>query len=125
MENSNIVICGNKIDKAEDRKIGNEQAHRVATKFGLPYYEVSAKTDVNVAKMFYASIAELPFFNPFKNLDSDSLKSQQIALQLEEENCDSRRSDTTNSRTELKINGKVIATEVLSDATRRTNKCGC
>ncbi|XP_063723629.1 ras-related protein Rab-27A-like [Symsagittifera roscoffensis] len=47
-ENPDIVLCANKEDISDIRKISYEQGKDMANKFGLPYFETSAKTGVNV-----------------------------------------------------------------------------
>lgn len=38
------------------------EAEKLANKEGLLFFEISAKTNENIKKSFYSSIAELPFF---------------------------------------------------------------
>ncbi|KAK3577369.1 hypothetical protein CHS0354_008465 [Potamilus streckersoni] len=49
-ENPDIVLCGNKADLEDKRKVSEERAREMAEKYGLPYYETSAATGQNVAK---------------------------------------------------------------------------
>lgn len=49
-ENPDIVLCGNKSDLEEQKVISDERAKEVAEKFGLPYFETSAKTGSNIDK---------------------------------------------------------------------------
>jgi Ras-related protein Rab-27A len=49
-----IVLCGNKADRHEDRVISTERAKQEARKHGLPYFETSAVTGQNVAKAIEA-----------------------------------------------------------------------
>jgi Ras-related protein Rab-6A len=61
IENTAIVLCGNKID-LENREVKKEEGEELARKEGIPFFEVSAKTDENIKNMFYNSIADLPIF---------------------------------------------------------------
>ncbi|XP_033624370.1 ras-related protein Rab-27A-like [Asterias rubens] len=49
-ENPDIVLCGNKSDLEEHRAISDERAKEMAEKYGLPYFETSAKTGANISK---------------------------------------------------------------------------
>lgn len=50
-ENPDIILCGNKADLEDQRKVSEERARDVAEKHGLPYFETSAATGQNVAKV--------------------------------------------------------------------------
>jgi hypothetical protein len=75
-----VVICGNKKDIEKERylnyiyffylhirKVSFSEAEEFAKKKNCLYFEVSAKTDVNIKKMLYHSLIELPFFDKYKN----------------------------------------------------------
>lgn len=66
IDNSMVVICGNKKDIEKDRKISFTEAEEYAKKKNCLYFEVSAKTDENVKKMLYSSLVELPFFDKYR-----------------------------------------------------------
>lgn len=51
-ENVLIVLCGNKSDLAEKRRVSYEQGMRLAEELGTMYMETSAKTGTNVKKLF-------------------------------------------------------------------------
>ena len=51
-ENVLIVLCGNKTDLAEKRRVSYEQGLRLAEELGTMYMEMSAKTGTNVKKLF-------------------------------------------------------------------------
>lgn len=55
-----IVLCGNKLDLSEKRQVRQEQAKTYAQSCGLLYIETSAKTGVNVHKMFQVIAKKLP-----------------------------------------------------------------
>ncbi|XP_022306769.1 ras-related protein Rab-27B-like isoform X1 [Crassostrea virginica] len=50
-ENPDIILCGNKADLEDQRKVSEERAREIAEKHGLPYFETSAATGQNVAKV--------------------------------------------------------------------------
>jgi small GTP-binding protein len=47
-----VVLAGNKIDRAEERKVSTEEAQSFAGERGLMYLETSAKTGVSVPDLF-------------------------------------------------------------------------
>ena len=47
-----IYIAGNKIDLEEERKIKTEEGQKLAEELGLPFFETSAKTGVNINESF-------------------------------------------------------------------------
>ncbi|XP_041356388.1 ras-related protein Rab-27A-like [Gigantopelta aegis] len=49
-ENPDIVLCGNKADLEEQRRVSDERAREISEKYGLPYFETSAATGQNVSK---------------------------------------------------------------------------
>jgi Ras-related protein Rab-6A len=61
IENTTLVLCGNKID-LESREVKKEVGEEFAKKEGIPFFEVSAKTNENIKNMFYNVVVELPSF---------------------------------------------------------------
>ena len=51
-QNVVIFIAGNKIDLEEERKVSTEEGKRLAEEFGYPFYETSAKDDININEIF-------------------------------------------------------------------------
>uniref|UniRef100_A0A3Q4BBR6 small monomeric GTPase n=1 Tax=Mola mola TaxID=94237 RepID=A0A3Q4BBR6_MOLML len=49
-ENPDIVLVGNKADLADQREVQEKQAKELADKYGIPYFETSAATGVEVDK---------------------------------------------------------------------------
>ena len=47
-----IFIVGNKIDLPEKRKVTTQEGKELAEKYGLPFFETSAKTGDNVKEIF-------------------------------------------------------------------------
>lgn len=52
-ENVVKVLVANKID-CDDRKVSAEEGRKLAQNFGVGYYEVSAKENLNITDMFMA-----------------------------------------------------------------------
>ena len=61
IENTTLVLCGNKID-LENREVKKEEGEALAQKEGLAFFEVSAKTGDGIKNMFYSSVADLSTF---------------------------------------------------------------
>ena len=61
IENTTLVLCGNKIDLS-NREVNKEEGEELAKKEGIAFFEVSAKTDENIKNMFYNVVVELPTF---------------------------------------------------------------
>ena len=45
--------------------MANQEGAKLAEKENLLFFEISAKTNTNVKKMFLTALAELPFFDQF------------------------------------------------------------
>lgn len=43
-----MLICGNKVDRENERKVSREEAEEFCRKYQVPYLETSAKEDINV-----------------------------------------------------------------------------
>ena len=65
-KNVYIVLVGNKSDLEERRQIPTEKGQEIADKFGISFFETSAKTGSNVVKIFEESAKEIA-----KRIDSD------------------------------------------------------
>lgn len=49
-----IIIVGNKCDLEDRREISKTEGEEIANKFGIPFYEASAKTRYNIEEIFIA-----------------------------------------------------------------------
>jgi small GTP-binding protein len=54
-----IVLCGNKIDLAAERVIGDLEAESFATTAGTPYCETSAKSGCGVGQLFQTVVQKI------------------------------------------------------------------
>ena len=79
IENTTLVLCGNKID-LENREVKKEEGEALAQKEGISFFEVSAKTDENIKNMFYNVVADLPTFA------ENSTNKENIIKELMQEN---------------------------------------
>jgi GTPase SAR1 family protein len=120
IESTMIVIVGNKIDLNEDRKVDFSEGEKLANQENCMFFEVSAKTDTNIQKMLFHSIAELPFFDAFK-----SDRRSDLVGELEMENNDTKlnMSGLDSVRNEIQIKNAI---EKSNKATPMKKKnCSC
>ena len=47
------VLVGNKADMDDERVVTTEQGQQLAEECGLPFFETSAKTGLNISELFY------------------------------------------------------------------------
>jgi Ras-related protein Rab-6A len=85
IENSNIVIVGNKIDLENKREVTYEEGKKYCEENNFDFFEVSAKNDINLNNMLFNSVASLPFFN---SINADGSSKEQIVENLMKENLD-------------------------------------
>ena len=85
IENSNIVIVGNKIDLESKREVTYEEGKKYCEENNYDFFEVSAKNDINLNNMLFSSVASLPFFN---SINADGSSKEQIVENLMKENLD-------------------------------------
>ena len=94
IENSNIVILGNKVDLDSQRQVTTEEVEKFCEEKNYEFYEVSAKEDNNLNNMLFHSVAGLPFF---ASINTDGASKEQIADDLIKENLDSFKYQNQNS----------------------------
>jgi GTPase SAR1 family protein len=56
-EGVNKILIGNKCDWEDKRVVSTEQGQQLADELGIPFLEVSAKSNINVEKAFYSLAA--------------------------------------------------------------------
>jgi GTPase SAR1 family protein len=54
-----IVVGGNKCDMEDDRAVTTEQGRAKCQELGFPFFECSAKANINVTPIFEASLKQL------------------------------------------------------------------
>ena len=94
IENSNIVIVGNKIDLESKRVVRTEEGQKFCNEKNYEFFEVSAKDDTNLNNMLFNSVATLPFFN---TINTDGFSKEQIVENLMKENLNSFRYQIKNN----------------------------
>jgi GTPase SAR1 family protein len=58
-EGVNKILIGNKCDWEDKRAVSTEQGQALADELGIPFLEVSAKSNINVDKAFYSLAADI------------------------------------------------------------------
>lgn len=58
-EGVNKILIGNKCDWEDKRAVSTEQGQALADELGIPFMEVSAKSNINVDKAFYSLAADI------------------------------------------------------------------
>jgi len=58
-EGVNKILIGNKCDWEEKRAVSTEQGQALATELGIPFLEVSAKSNINIEKAFYSLAGDI------------------------------------------------------------------
>ena len=67
------ILIGNKCDWEEKRAVSTEQGQGLANELGIPFLEVSAKSNINVDKAFYSLASDI------KKRLSDAQRAEQGA----------------------------------------------
>ena len=101
IENSNIVIVGNKIDLENKREVTYEEGKKYCEENNFDFFEVSAKNDINLNNMLFSSVASLPFFN---SINADGSSKEQIVENLMKENLDTFKYQENKSSENAGIN---------------------
>ncbi len=55
----NKILIGNKCDWEDKRVVSTERGQQLADELGIPFLEVSAKSNINVEKAFYSLAADI------------------------------------------------------------------
>lgn len=58
-EGVNKILIGNKCDWEEKRVVSTERGQQLADELGIPFLEVSAKTNTNIDKAFYSLAGDI------------------------------------------------------------------
>ena len=66
-------MIGNKCDWEEKRQVSTEQGQALADELGVPFLEVSAKSNINIEKAFYSLASDIK-----KRLIVSSKDTQQV-----------------------------------------------
>ena len=124
IENTTLVLCGNKIDLNE-REVKKEDGEALAQKEGIQFFEVSAKTGDNIKNMFYSAVANLSTFaennSNKENLVKELLQENGVentvgGIKPQEQNQPPAQNINVNGQVAQVDNGKVQ---------QKKRNCGC
>ena len=119
IENTTIVLCGNKID-LENREVKKEEGEELAKKEGISFFEVSAKTNDNIKNMFYNVIAELPTFS-----QNNTNKESVIKELMQENGVINTQEGIEPDQKEQKPEEKIVVDGAAKPAGKTQKKKGC
>ena len=121
IENTTLVLCGNKIDLS-NREVKKEEGEALAQKDGIAFFEVSAKTDENIKNMFYNVVVELPTFaennGNKENLIKELMQENGVENVAEGVNPNGPQQPDKN----INVNGEQKPVEQNNP---KKKKCGC
>jgi len=75
-----MVIVGNKIDLVDQREVTQVQGQNLATQFGCPYFECSAKNRVNVEEAYYQAVREMKNYDEIHGLITKEPNGKKIRV---------------------------------------------
>ena len=124
IENTTLVLCGNKIDLS-NREVKTEEGEALAQKEGIQFFEVSAKTDENIKKMFYNVVVELPNFAENNSNKENLIKElmQENGVQNVVEGIKPNVEQQQKPEQVMNVNGQQKPVEPNNTAKKK--KCGC
>ena len=123
IENTTLVLCGNKID-IDEREVKKEEGEALAQKEGLAFFEVSAKTDEGIKNMFYNAVADLPTFAE-NNSNKENLVNellQENGVENIQEGIKPQEQDQPPAQN-INVNGQ--SAQVETGRNNKHKKCGC
>ena len=121
IENTTLVLCGNKID-LEKREVTKEEGEALAQKEGIAFYEMSAKSGEGIKNMFYNAVSDLTVFAENNNKES-------LIKELMEENGVENAVEGIKPQEvqqapaqNINVNGQVKQVQTNK---KKVKKCGC
>ena len=73
-----LILVGNKVDDERNRVVPKSEGEEIAKEFNLPFFECSAKSDINVTPVFDTLIKRIIEVNP-KNREGQKLNQNKKA----------------------------------------------
>ena len=119
IENTTLVLCGNKID-LENREVKKEEGEELAKKEGMAFFEVSAKTEENIKNMFYNVVCDLPTF-----AESNKNKEDLIKELMQENGVINTQEGIKPDQKEQKAEEKMVVDGKAKPAGKTGKKKGC
>ena len=106
-----------------NRKVDFIEGENLAIKYKCLFFEISAKSEQNLQKMLYYSVAELPFFEAFK-----TERIADLVGELEIENNETKgnmSSMADSSRNEINIKDNRSVSEKDKSINIKKSQCKC
>ena len=121
IENTTLVLCGNKID-LEKREVTKEEGEALAQKEGIAFYEMSAKSGEGIKNMFYNAVSDLTVFAENNNkeslikelMDENGVENAVEGIKPQEV----QQAPAQN----INVNGQV---QQVQTNKKKVKKCGC
>ena len=76
-----MIMVGNKSDLVDEREVSDDEAKNLACDMKIPYFEVSAKMDVNVVECF-VEIVKLIRLSPYCPTGQRTEKPKKVGCQI-------------------------------------------
>ena len=121
IENTTLVLCGNKID-LEKREVTKEEGEALAQKEGLAFFETSAKTGDGIKNMFYTAVSDLPVFaenNNKETLLKELMKENGVENTVEVIKPQEQAQPPAQN---INVNGQV---QLVEEEKKKKKKCAC
>ena len=119
IENTTLILCGNKIDLTT-REVEKSEGEQFAQKEGISFFEVSAKTDENIKFMFYSVIADLPTFSEGATNKENLIKELQQENGVENIVNNAQNSNAPEEGKTINVDGKPKPVK-----SKKKKSCGC
>ena len=108
-----MIIVGNKSDLEDKREVSNEEGRELAEKYGLDFFETSAKTGANVNEMFVFATSTIA-----KKIEQNfyDLESEDCGVKLgnKQQNKNKEKIASNNSKKMKKIIKNVVNNKFIS-----------
>lgn len=100
-----------------NREVSTNDGEELGKKENIPYFEVSAKTNEGLKKMFYSVIAELSVFD-------DGEDKQTLIKELEKENENESKDDAVDTASNRNQQGELNV-QGAKKSENKKSKCNC
>ena len=118
IEKTTMILCGNKCDLK--REVETKEGKELAEREGIKFFECSAKTNENIKKLFFASIAGLPTFGVVEESERENLVKELLEENEEGENQNDGNDNLVNQPpTKISVDGRAIT------PSSKRRKCAC
>ena len=82
-----IYIAGNKIDNEGGRKVTTENGKKLAEEYGFPFYETSAKNDINIKETFDDIVEKIDSVYSKLETNEGNIKKNQLYKRKKKNGC--------------------------------------